>query len=124
MGRPPDPHAPPHAPDEPLRFGSGARVAHRRIALSRPCRLELAGTHVTLTTKRGVELDSDVSELVHVVAPSSPGRRAGLSFEALGKRWYVTFDDVAECTLWIDALDGHAAPPSAESPRDQTGGGH
>jgi hypothetical protein len=91
--------APATTSDEPWPppFWSGARITHRKLTFrSRYSRMAIAeGGRLTLTSRKGVDLDVHISELVHLHAPLWM-LMCGLYFEAAGKKWYVTFSEVRE----------------------------
>jgi hypothetical protein len=80
---------------EPLSFGSGAKFANRKIARSSSCWLQLADGQLTLKSESGVELDVPVTDLTNLEAPLAT-LGCGLSFEADGKHWYITFNEEVE----------------------------
>jgi hypothetical protein len=81
----------------PPAFWSGARVTHRKLTFwSRYSRMAIAeGGRLTLTSKKRVDLDVHLSELVNLHTPLWM-LMCGLYFEAAGKKWYVTFSEVRE----------------------------
>ena len=81
----------------PPPFWSGARITHRKLTFrSRYSRMAIAeGGRLTLTSKKGVDLDVPISELQNLHAPLWM-LMCGLYFEAAGKKWYVTFSEVRE----------------------------
>jgi hypothetical protein len=81
----------------PPPFWSGARITHRKLTFrSRYSRMAIAeGGRLTLTSRKGVDLDVPVSELKNLHTPLWM-LMCGLYFEVAGKKWYVTFSEVRE----------------------------
>jgi hypothetical protein len=50
---------------------------------------------LTITSKKGVDLDVHISELQNLHAPLWM-LMCGLYFDAAGKKWYVTFSEIRE----------------------------
>jgi hypothetical protein len=92
----------------PPAFWSGARITHRKLTFwSRYSRMRVDETgRVTLTSRKGVDLDVHMTELKNLHQPLWM-LMCGLYFEAAGKKWYVTFSEVRE----IDWAALHAFTP-------------
>jgi hypothetical protein len=92
----------------PVPFWSGARITHRKLTFwSRFSRMRVDGTgRLTITSKKGVDLDVHISELQNLHAPLWM-LMCGLYFDAAGRKWYVTFSEIRD----IDWTALHAFSP-------------
>jgi hypothetical protein len=81
----------------PPPFWSGARITHRKLTFrSRFSRMRIEETgRLTITSKKGVDLDVHISELQNLHAPLWM-LMCGLYFDSAGKKWYVTFSEIRD----------------------------